>query len=99
VLVKRFYASPDVAAGTVSQTTLGEKGFSVTVSRRVLGRNGKVLREDSFSSSYIPEDAIYLVGKGAKLPAGATLAGLYPGYTGSSSGIDLAHWVGKPAKE
>jgi vancomycin resistance protein YoaR len=96
---KRFYASPDVAAGTVSQTTLGEKGFSVTVSRRVLGRNGKVLREDSFSSSYIPEDAIYLVGKGAKLPAGATLAGLYPGYTGSSSGIDLAHWVGKPAKK
>ena len=31
---KRYYASPDVEAGTISQTTLGEKGFQVTVSRR-----------------------------------------------------------------
>jgi vancomycin resistance protein YoaR len=96
---KRYYASPDAAAGTISQTTLGERGFSVTVSRTVLGDDGKVRREDSFSSRYIPEDAIYLVGKGGKLPPGQTLAGLYPGYTGSATGIDLAHWLAKPAKK
>ena len=89
---KRFYASPDVAAGTLSQTTLGERGFTVTVSRKVISDNGKV-REDSFYSRYIPEDAIYLVGKGGKLPAGATLSGLYPGYTGSTDGIDLNNWL------
>ena len=91
---KRFYASPDAAAGQVVPTTVGEKGFSVTVSRQVIGDDGKVIRHDSFSSRYIPEDAIYLVGKGATLPAGETLAGLYPGFTGSSSGVDLSHWLG-----
>ncbi len=93
---KRFYASPDAAAGEIAQTTLGERGFSVTVSRKVIGDDGKLIREDSFSSRYIPEDAIYLVGKGATLPAGQTLVGLYPGYTGSSAGVDLAHWLGTP---
>jgi len=93
---KRFYASPDAAAGQVVQTTDGEKGFSVTVSRKVIGDDGTVLKEDSFSSRYIPEDAIYLVGKGATLPAGQSLAGLYPGYTGSTDGVDLAHWLGTP---
>jgi vancomycin resistance protein YoaR len=93
---KRFYASPDAAEGEVAQTTLGERGFSVTVSRKVVGDDGKVIREDSFSSRYIPEDAIYLVGKGATLPAGQTLAGLYPGYTGSTAGVDLGNWLGTP---
>jgi hypothetical protein len=71
----------------------------VTVSRKVVATDGTVIREDSFSSRYIPEDAIYLVGKGATLPAGQALSGLYPGYTGSSAGVDLAHWLGKPAKK
>jgi vancomycin resistance protein YoaR len=96
---KRFYASPDVQAGTVSRTTFGERGFFVTVSRRVLAKDGKVLSKDSFSSRYIPEDAIYLVGKGGKLPVGQKLSGLYPGYTGPTTGIDLAHWLAKPAKK
>ncbi len=58
--------------------------------------DGKVVRQDSFGSRYIPEDAIYLVGKGGKMPAGQTLAGLYPGYTGSTTGIDLTHWLAAP---
>jgi len=89
----------DVPAGTVSQTTLGEKGFQVTVSRTVTDANGKLVHQDSFASHYIPEDAIYLIGKGGKLPAGQTLSGLYPGYTGSAAGINLATWLGKPAKK
>jgi vancomycin resistance protein YoaR len=93
---KRYYASPDIPNGQVSQTTLGEKGFSVTVSRKILGADGKVISEDTFASRYIPEDAIYLIGKGGKLPAGQTLSGLYPGYTGSTAGIDLTHWLGTP---
>jgi vancomycin resistance protein YoaR len=95
---KRYYASPDVPDGTVSQTTLGEKGFQVTVSRTVTDATGKVLHQDSFISHYIPEDAIYLIGKGGKLPAGQTLSGLYPGYTGSTAGINLSTWLAKPAK-
>jgi vancomycin resistance protein YoaR len=97
---KRFYASPDAAVGQVVPTTVGEKGFSVTVSRTVTGAGGKVVHQDSWPSRYIPEDAIYLVGKGGTLPAGQTLAGLYPGYTGSAAGVDLAHWLGqkKPKK-
>ena len=91
-----FYASPDVEAGTLSQTTIGERGFNVTVSRKVIGSNGKLRSEDSFASRYIPEDAIYLVGKGGKIPAGATLSGLYPGYTGSTDGIDLDNWLAEP---
>ena len=85
--------------GTVSQTTLGEKGFQVTVSRTVTDANGKVVHDDSFASRYIPEDAIYLIGKGGKLPAGQTLSGLYPGYTGSTTGINLGTWLAKPAKK
>ena len=81
---------------TLSQTTLGERGFTVTVSRTVMGDNGKVRSEDSFTSRYIPEDAIYLVGKGGTLPAGQTLSGLYPGYTGSTDGIDLNNWLAEP---
>ncbi len=93
---KRFYASPDVANGTVTQTTDGERGFNVTVSRTVVGSNGKVRGEQTFPSRYIPEDAIYLVGKGGTLPAGQTLSGLYPGYTGSTDGIDLNNWLAEP---
>jgi hypothetical protein len=96
---KRFYASPDAAAGQIVPTTVGEKGFSVTVTRTVTAADGKVVHQDSFPSRYIPEDAIYLVGKGATLPAGQSLAGLYPGYTGSTAGVDLVHWLGKPAKK
>ena len=55
--------------------------------------------DDTFPSRYIPEDAIYLIGKGGKLPAGQTLSGLYPGYTGSTAGIDLSTWLAKPAKK
>ena len=60
-----------------------------------------MLREDSFRSRYIAEDAIYLIGKGGKLPAGQTLSGLYPGYTGSKAGIDLDDWLAqkKPPKK
>ena len=94
---KRFYASPDVPDGTIAQTTDGERGFNVTVSRTIVGSNGKVRNQDSFSSRYIPEDAIYLVGKGGKLPAGQSLSGLYPGYTGSTDGIDLNNWLAEPA--
>jgi vancomycin resistance protein YoaR len=97
---KRYYASPDVPAGQISQTTLGEKGFSVSVTRKVLGDDGAVLRQDTFRSRYIAEDAIYLIGKGGKLPAGQKLSGLYPGYTGPKDGIDLAKWLApKPPKK
>ena len=97
---KRFYASPDVPEGEVSQTTYGQKGFSVTVSRTVRSADGKVLHDDSFPSRYIAEDAIYLIGKGGKLPAGQKLSGLYPGYTGSTAGIDLDKWLAtKPPKK
>ena len=96
---KRYYASPDVPEGEVSQTTLGEKGFVVTISRKVMATDGKVLREDSFRSRYIAEDAIYLIGKGGKLPAGQTLSGVYPGYTGSKDGIDLDHWLATKTPE
>ena len=51
------------------------------------------MHDDTFASRYIPEDAIYLIGKGGKLPAGQKLSGLYPGYTGSTAGIDLDHWL------
>ena len=97
---KRYYASPDVPAGDTSQVTYGQKGFSVTVSRTVRGEDSKVLHQDTFASRYIAEDAIYLVGKGGKVPAGQKLAGLYPGYTGSATGIDLEHWLApKPPKK
>jgi vancomycin resistance protein YoaR len=96
---KRYYASPDVPAGTVQQTTLGERGFQVTVARTVSDADGTILHDDRFRSRYIPEDAIYLIGKGGKLPAGQTLAGLYPGYTGSTAGVNLAMWLAKPDKK
>jgi vancomycin resistance protein YoaR len=96
---KRYYASPDVPPGTVSQTTLGERGFQVSVARTVTDAHGKVLYDDTFPSRYIPEDAIYLIGKGGKLPSGQTLSGLYPGYTGSTAGVNLSTWLAKPAKK
>ena len=90
---KRYYASPDVPESQVSQTTYGTKGFQVSVSRTVTAADGKMVHEDTFASRYIPEDAIYLIGKGGKLPAGQRLSGLYQGYTGSTAGIDLDHWL------
>src|SRR5262249_27055846 len=86
---KRYYASPDVPEGETTQVTNGEKGLNVSVHREVVDGHGKTVHSDNFGSHYIAEDAIYLIGKGGKLPAGQKLSGLYPGYTGSTAGVDL----------
>ncbi len=98
---KRFYASPDVPEGEVSQTTSARRASPSPSRARCAAEDGKVLHDDSFPSRYIAEDAIYLIGKGGKLPAGQKLSGVYPGYTGSTEGIDLDKWLAakKPPKK
>jgi vancomycin resistance protein YoaR len=69
---KRYVSDPDVAPGTISQQTLGEKGFDYEVTQTITTTSG-VASQVFFRSHYIPEDIVFDVGKGAKLPKGAVL--------------------------
>jgi vancomycin resistance protein YoaR len=71
---KRYVADPvNTPAHKLSQQTLGERGFDVDRTLTVKNDAGQVIATYTFHSHYIPEDIVYNVGKGAKLPKGATL--------------------------
>jgi vancomycin resistance protein YoaR len=71
---KRYVADPDnTPAGTLSQQTLGERGFDVDRTLIVKNDAGEETARYTFHSHYIPEDIVFHVGKGAKLPKGAVL--------------------------
>jgi vancomycin resistance protein YoaR len=69
----RYIADPAAAPKQLVQQTSGEQGFDVTVTRRIVDGQGRTLSVDSFASHYVPEDVIFSVGKGAKVPKGAVL--------------------------
>ena len=68
----RYILDPALPPTAIQQTSSGVAGFAITVSRTVR-RGGKVVRTDSFTSDYVPEDVIYRVGRDARVPAGATV--------------------------
>jgi vancomycin resistance protein YoaR len=70
--VKRYVSDPTVPPGQLSQQTLGERGFDFEVTQTVTTSGGDVTQH-VFRSHYIPEDIVFDVGKGAKLPKGAVL--------------------------
>ena len=60
--------------GAIQPETTGERGFDVSVTYQVIDDDGEAIGEPGrFVSSYDPQDVWYKVGKGAKLPKGATL--------------------------
>jgi vancomycin resistance protein YoaR len=69
---KRYISDPDVPPGEIEQQTLGEQGFDFEVTQTITTTGGDVTQH-IFPSHYIPEDVIFDVGKGAKLPKGAVL--------------------------
>ena len=71
---KRYVSDPvNTPAKTMSQQTLGERGFDVDRVVTVKDDSGKEIATYTFHSHYIPEDIVFDVGKGMKLPKGATL--------------------------
>jgi vancomycin resistance protein YoaR len=71
---KRYVSDPvNTPAGTLVPQTIGERGFDVDRTLTVKGDDGKVITTYTFHSHYIPEDVVFDVGKGAKLPKGAVL--------------------------
>ena len=71
---KRYVADPDTTpAGQLVQQTQGERGFDVERVLTVKDDEGNVINTETFRSHYIPEDVVFHVGKGAKLPKGAVL--------------------------
>ena len=71
---ERYFSDPAVPDGEIVQAGDGEDGFKISVTRTVMGADGKPLGEPSvFFSRYDPESINFKVGKGAKLPKGAVL--------------------------
>jgi vancomycin resistance protein YoaR len=70
---KRYILDPDLAPGTApQQQTLGEPGFDFEVTQTITTTSGDVAQH-IFRSHYIPEDIVFDVGKGGKIPKGAVL--------------------------
>ena len=57
----RYILNPALKGAEKSQKTAGEPGFQISV-ERVVRRNGKVIRRDTFNSNYIAESQLYVVG-------------------------------------
>ncbi len=63
-----YAIDPSAPAGSVKVVSgSGAEGFSVTVGRTVY-QGGKVLRRDSFHSTYIPDGATTVYGPGGHPP-------------------------------
>ncbi len=58
---ERFILKKGLPDGAKVKTTEGVQGFSVTV-KRIVRKDGKVIRRDEFTSHYDPEETIYRVG-------------------------------------
>ena len=71
----RYVLDKTLPAKTSQLQTLGEGGFDVTLNR-VVRHDGTIVKQDSFASHYTPEDKIYYVGTGFKVPAGHSLEAL-----------------------
>jgi len=57
----RYILNPALKGAEKSQKTAGEGGFGISVDR-VVRRNGKVIRRDTFTSNYVAESTLYVVG-------------------------------------
>ena len=57
----RYILNPALKGSEKVQKTPGEPGFQISV-ERVVRRNGKVIRRDTFNSNYIAESTLYVVG-------------------------------------
>ncbi len=68
-----YEENPELAPGQIKQVDYAVNGFDVVVNRTVY-RDGEVLYEDHFFSSYIPWRAIYQVAPG-QIPPGGEIAG------------------------
>ena len=65
-----YAVDPSAPRGSVKVVTgTGEKGFDVTVDRKVYDAGGKLLRSDTFRSHYIPDSPTTVYGPG-KTPPG-----------------------------
>jgi vancomycin resistance protein YoaR len=67
-----YEENPDLSPGVVKQVDWAVDGFDVTVDR-IVYRDGQIIRQDTFFSSYVPWQAVYQVAPGY-IPAGASTA-------------------------
>jgi vancomycin resistance protein YoaR len=57
----RYILNPALKGAEKFQKTAGEGGFQISV-ERIVRRNDKVIRRDTFSSNYVAESTLYIVG-------------------------------------
>jgi vancomycin resistance protein YoaR len=68
---KRYILDPNAPPKRIEKYVDGQEGFAVDV-QRIVKKNGKVLSNDTFVSTYISQPETYIVGPGAELPGNAT---------------------------
>ena len=68
---KRYILDPYAPPKRIEKYVDGQDGFAVDV-QRIVKKNGKVLSNDTFVSTYITQPDTYIVGPGAELPGNAT---------------------------
>lgn len=59
----RYILNPELEGAQKSQRTAGQGGFAITV-ERVVRKKGKVVSRDRFSSNYVAESQLFVVGPG-----------------------------------
>jgi vancomycin resistance protein YoaR len=76
----RYILNPALKGAEKSQRTAGQGGFAITV-ERVVRKKGKVVSRDTFSSNYIAESQLFVVGPEFVPEDGATVETAPPAFT------------------
>ena len=76
----RYILNPNLKGAEKSQRTSGQGGFAISV-ERIVRRKGKVVRRDTFSSNYIAESQLFVVGPGFVPSDGAKVETAPPAFT------------------
>jgi vancomycin resistance protein YoaR len=85
----RYERVETLSGAETRQTTRGQRGFDVTVTRTVT-RDGEVVREDSFRSHYVPQEIVVQVGPDWRPPAPKPPAAKPEGPAGGRPGTPTA---------
>jgi vancomycin resistance protein YoaR len=76
----RYILNPSLKGAEKSQRTAGQGGFAISV-ERVVRKNGKVVSRDTFSSNYVAESQLFVVGPEFVPDDGAEVEAAPPEFT------------------
>ncbi len=86
---KRYISDEFAQPKSVLQYTTGQEGFSVDVTR-IVRRDGEVISESTFASTYVPEAETYILGPGAFPPGDAIFEAPPEGWVSPNAPADAS---------